>query len=309
VYALTNTVSSSLSASLGSNWAVTNTVYGVANTALPNISNPTLAGILTISAAGVPQIINSTNGNTYKVALRDSGTTVGFLGGSSSTPFIVANSAVNSLISVDNIGNFAVTGNISTIRNITAGNISVGNITSGNIAAGNIAASGTLSTSSRGIDKASMPAGSILQIQSNTLSSVFTTSSTSWTDLTGMSVSITPTSATSKILVQISLNFQGDASTQGYCRIDRNGTVIGVGDANGSRYRFTINQYVNQENEARAISMSFLDSPATTSALTYKLQLTNQGLGTVYVNRSTTWADDASSGTGISTITVFEIAQ
>jgi hypothetical protein len=275
-YSYANTVYSTLNASIGSNWTVTNTVYGVANTALPNTSSSTLAGTLTVSTSGVPQVINSTNSNTYKVALRDNGTTVGFFGGSSSTPFIVANSAVNSLFSVDNVGNFSTTG--------------------------------TIASSSRGITKASMPSGSILQIQSTTLSSVFTTSSTSWADLTGMSVSITPTSATSKILVQISLNFQGDSSTQGYCRIDRNGTVIGVGDAYGSRYRFTINQYVNQQNEARTISMTFLDSPATTSALTYKLQLTNQGLGTVYVNRSTAWADNSTSGTGISTITVYEIA-
>ena len=109
--------------------------------------------------------------------------------------------------------------------------------------------------------------------------------------------------------MQVSLNFQGDSSTQGYCQIDRNGTAIAIGDANGSRVRFTINQYVNQQNEARTISMTYLDSPATTSALTYKLQLRNQGLGTIYVNRSTTWAADATSGTGISTITVMEIAQ
>ena len=300
VYAFAN----SISASINSNWAVTNTVYGVANTALPNISSPTLAGTLTVSTAGVPQVINSTNGNTYKVALRDNGTTVGFLGGSSSTPFIVANSAVNSLFSVDNIGNFAVTGNISSV-----GSITTSGITTGNIAAGNVTASGTLSTSSRGITKESMPAGSILQVQSTSLTSTFTTSSTSWTDLTGMSVSITPTSATSKILIDVCLCFIGDAATQGYCRIDRNGTAIGIGDANGSRVRFSLNNYINQENEVRTSSLSFLDSPANTSPLTYKLQLQSQGTGTVYVNRSTTWADGQTSGTGISTITVYEIAQ
>ena len=103
-YSSANTISASLS----SNWAVTNTVYGVANTALPNISSPTLAGTLTVSTSGVPQVINSTNSNTYKIALRDNGTTVGFIGGSSSNPFIVANAAVNSLVSVSTIGNFGI---------------------------------------------------------------------------------------------------------------------------------------------------------------------------------------------------------
>jgi hypothetical protein len=115
-YALGNTIS----ASINSNWTVTNTVYGVANTALPNTSSSTLAGTLTVSTSGVPQVINSTNSNTYKVALRDNGTTVGFFGGSSSTPFIVANSAVNTLFSVDNVGNFAVTGTMNVSSGINA---------------------------------------------------------------------------------------------------------------------------------------------------------------------------------------------
>ena len=151
--------------------------------------------------------------------------------------------------------------------------------------------------------------GHIIQVQSTALTSTFTTAATTYTDLTGMSVNITPTSTTSKVLVQVSLNFQGDSSTQGYCQIDRNGTAIAIGDAAGARVRFTLNQYVNQSNEARALSMTFLDSPATISVLTYKLQLRSQGLGTIYVNRSTTWAADATSGAGISTITVMEIAQ
>jgi hypothetical protein len=173
---------------------------------------------------------------------------------------------------------------------------------------GNFTTTGTITSSSRGITKASMPSGSILQIQQTVLSSTFTTAATTYTDLTGMSVSITPTSATSKILVTVSLCFIGDASTQGYCRLMRGSTPIAVGDAAGSRIQFTLNNYVLQQNEVRTSSIMFLDSPATTSATTYKLQLRNQGGGTVYVNRSVTWAADATSGAGISTITVMEIA-
>lgn len=151
--------------------------------------------------------------------------------------------------------------------------------------------------------------GHVVQVQQAVLSSAFTTASTTWTDLTGMSVNITPTTITSKILVNVCLCFIGDGSTQGYCRIIRDSTSIGVGDANGSRVRFSLNNYVLQMNEVRTSSLLFLDSPSTTSTLTYKLQLQSQGTGTVYVNRSTTWVDSQQSGTGISTITVMEIAQ
>ena len=60
---------------------------------------------------------------------------------------------------------------------------------------------GTLATASRGISNASIPSGGILQIQSTTKTDTFSSSSTSFTDITGLSVNITPTSSTSKILV------------------------------------------------------------------------------------------------------------
>ena len=158
-----------------------------------------------------------------------------------------------------------------------------------------------------GVPASGMPTGSVIQTVSAVKTDTFTTSSTSWTDLTGLSVSITPTSSSNRILVNLSLCFQGDAATQGYAQLVRGSTAIAIGDANGSRVRFTLNQYVNQANEARTLSFMFLDSPATTSATTYKVQLQNQGTGTIYVNRATTWANDITSGTGISSITVMEI--
>lgn len=148
-----------------------------------------------------------------------------------------------------------------------------------------------------------------VQVVQTVKTDTFTTSSATWTDLTGLSASITPSSSSSKVLINISLCFQGDAATQGYAQLVRGSTAIAIGDANGSRVRFTLNQYVNQVNEARTLSFMFLDSPATTSSTTYKIQLQNQAnSGTIYVNRSTTWANDATSGTGISSITLMEIS-
>jgi hypothetical protein len=278
-YSYANTVYSTLNASIGSNWTVTNTVYGVANTALPNTSSSTLAGTLTVSTAGVPQVINSTNSNTYKVALRDNGTTVGFFGGSSSTPFIVANSAVNSLFSVDNVGNFSTTG--------------------------------TIASSSRGITKASMPAGCILQVQQTWWNGVATLAAGSFTDHPNLSVAITPTSATSNILVMVSAQITVYNLTL-QCRFTRNGTAIGTAAAAGSRILSTFGGLYpmgDGNHQTIPINFQYLDSPASTSALTYRLQLKMQSGTTAYLNRSSNDADNTDwAQRTTSTITVMEIA-
>ena len=275
-YSFANTVSASLS----SNWTVTNTVYGVANTALPNTSSSTLAGALTLSTTGVPQIINSTNSNAYKVVLRDNGTTVGYFGGSSSNPFIVANSSVATLFSVDSVGNFATTG--------------------------------TLTTSSRGIAKASMPSGCILQVQQTFWDGVATLAVSSFTDHPNLSVAITPTSATSKVLVMISMQAVVYNVTM-QARFTRNGTPIGIAAAASSRVLSTFGglQTIGDGNhQFTTWNYQYLDSPASTSALTYRIQLKMQGGATAYLNRSVNDADNTDwAQRTTSSITVMEIAQ
>jgi hypothetical protein len=82
--------------------------------------------------------------------------------------------------------------------------------------------------------------GSVLQVVSNTKTDTFSTSSTSFVDVTGLSVSITPTSATSKIFISFMFNGGVDTAAQGINMIlVRNSTAICVGDAAGSRGRFT----------------------------------------------------------------------
>jgi len=279
-YSYANAAFSSLSASINSNWTVTNTVYGVANTALPNTSSVTLAGALTLSTTGVPQIINSSDSNTYKVALRNNGTTVGFFGASSSNPFIVANSSVATLFSVDSVGNFATTG--------------------------------TLTTSSRGIAKASMPSGSILQVQQTWWDGVATLAVSSFTNHPNLSVSITPTSATSKVLVMISMQAVVYNVTM-QARFTRNDTPIGIAAAASSRVLSTFGglQTIGDGNhQFTPWNYQYLDSPASTSALTYRIQLKMQGGSTAYLNRSVNDADNTDwAQRTTSSITVMEIAQ
>ena len=152
--------------------------------------------------------------------------------------------------------------------------------------------------------------GGIVQVKSVTKTDGdFNTNSTSYTDITGLSVSITPTRSDSKILIFANIHGVGDSSTQAYFRFMRDSTAICVGTDVGSRVSATLgSMYYDQSNDVNHCSQTFLDSPSTTSSVTYKIQCRTQGAGTIYVNRSTTDANDATSGRFTSTITVMEVS-
>jgi hypothetical protein len=147
----------------------------------------------------------------------------------------------------------------------------------------------------------------VVQVKSTTKSDTFTTTSQTFTDITGLTVSITPTSASNKILVIAS--FTGSNSVgvvPGGIRLARGGTGIFIGDTAGSR---TLGQRVQPTNSDSTLTfgLSFLDSPATTSATTYSVQCINIGNGTFTVNRANTDTDSTSYFRSASSITVMEV--
>lgn len=150
--------------------------------------------------------------------------------------------------------------------------------------------------------------GKVLQTQHTVVTAAtFTTTSTSWTDLTGMSVAITPATTGSKILLTVNFSFDTSATTNfAAFKALRDSTDLSVGDAAGSRVQCALwgASYSNQATVNR--SMTWLDSPSTTSATTYKLQIQMDG-GTFYFNRTNTDTDNASFPRTISTITATEI--
>jgi hypothetical protein len=152
--------------------------------------------------------------------------------------------------------------------------------------------------------------GAVLQVVSTTKTDTFSTTSTTYTDITGLSVTITPTLASSKIFVQANVSFGRSAVTYSYLLLLRDSTAIARGDAAGSRDRATGALYPGGEglsSQLGAETVSFLDTPNTTSPLTYKLQ-TRVGAGTGFVNRSGSDSDTASFVRTVSTITLMEIA-
>jgi hypothetical protein len=152
--------------------------------------------------------------------------------------------------------------------------------------------------------------GKILQVVSTTKTDTFSMSSTTFADVTGLTATITPTSATSKILVMFSIGINADFNVQTYnLRLTRAGTPIGVGDAAGSRTQAFFPQMAGPtSNNVMSNHGSFLDSPATTSARTYAIQIKGESSGqAIYVNRSVNDPNAVNAARGISTITLMEV--
>ena len=159
--------------------------------------------------------------------------------------------------------------------------------------------------------------GKVLQVVTATKTDTFTLSSSdgTFTDVTGLSVSITPTSTSSKIFITTNVNISAN-NRYAALRIVRDSTAIGIGDADGSRTRVAVSSHrnssaTNDHHIMHNSSTSFLDSPNTTSATTYKIQIADTyaaGGYTVYINRGNTDADADYGHRGASTITVMEVS-
>lgn len=178
------------------------------------------------------------------------------------------------------------------------------------------AATGTIALTGAAVTRAQLPAGSILQVVSTTKTDTFSSSAASFTDITGLSVSITPTSSTSKILVLFNVYTSANQNAgSAPLRLVRNSTAIDIGDAASSRPQVSGIFYTGDVSTSVQASMGvvsnvFLDSPATTSSVTYKMQLlaTTSGL-TMYVNRTSADRDTSTyDPRTASSITVMEIA-
>ena len=159
------------------------------------------------------------------------------------------------------------------------------------------------------IGDAGLPAGSVLQVVQDVKLDTFTTSSTSFTDVTGLSVDITPSSTSSKVLVLVHCPItMGDAG--GGFTLVRDSTEIFRGNAGGSRQRFTATgMYGIDESQYSGGTGTavFLDSPSSTSSLTYKVQVKIRAT-TLYVGRTVYDTDNDNASRHPSSITVMEIA-
>lgn len=150
--------------------------------------------------------------------------------------------------------------------------------------------------------------GTVLQVVTTNKSDTFTTTSTSFVDVTGLSVSITPKSTTSTVFVMASLSLGASYGTNSiYARLLRGSTAIAVGDSAGSRRQVSVASEPNT-NSIETASIMYVDSPATTSSTTYKIQISTNGAGTAAINRSVDDSNADGRPRSFSSIAVMELA-
>jgi hypothetical protein len=151
--------------------------------------------------------------------------------------------------------------------------------------------------------------GKVLQVLQTLKLDTFTSNSTTAVDITGLSVTITPAAATSKILVLVTITGNGkNASNGSMFRLLRDSTDIVVPTSPGSRSSGFGAIYINDEAMQGATSVSCLDSPNTTAATTYKVQGFCVAVGNgFFVNRSPADTNNNGFVRSASSITVLEI--
>jgi len=157
------------------------------------------------------------------------------------------------------------------------------------------------------VPDANAPSGSVIQVVQAVKTDTQSTTSSSYIDITGISVSITPISASSRILILFDIKLGANNNEYSYTRLLRDATSI---YSNSTYDNTSVNYVTGGDAEGRYSTYQhggvYLDSPATTSAITYKVQFRcSRGIG-AYVNRSQNFDSEARGGA--SSIIVMEIA-
>tara|TARA_Y100000114_G_C11575578_1_gene238554 strand:- start:50 stop:619 length:570 start_codon:yes stop_codon:yes gene_type:complete len=182
------------------------------------------------------------------------------------------------------------------------GNGTITGISSGGLPAGCVT-SATLEATAR---------GKILQVQSVTLNDAVSASSagsTTFADIAGMSITITPAASTSKFLITCHLNYSvTHVGRNDFIRITKDGSALSaavgtIGTANGMSYART-----DATNETRIHSMMHLDTAGTTNAITYKLQWAGESSGGTTVTRYLNRRGNSTNHGSVSSFTIMEVA-
>ena len=156
-----------------------------------------------------------------------------------------------------------------------------------------------------------LAAGNVIQVVQSVKTDTSSTTSTSAVDISGLSASITPSSASNKILILVQIGSAGQSNFNSRVHFVLSGgntsTYIGDTSSSGNRVAMTICPRGSTDGQYAQIpgKITYLDSPSTTSATTYKVQFFVSG-NTGYINRPGT--EDANTGLTASSITVLEIA-
>lgn len=123
------------------------------------------------------------------------------------------------------------------------------------------------------VPDANAPSGSVIQVVNAVKSDLFSTTSSSYVDVTGYSASITPSSTSSKILILVNCALSGSSTSEATIAVYRGATLV----ANTNITRVASTDY--------SANIAYLDSPATTSSTTYQIK-TKANLSTSTINQN-----------------------
>jgi hypothetical protein len=151
--------------------------------------------------------------------------------------------------------------------------------------------------------------GSILQVVQTAKTDTFSGVANGTALLvTGLSASITPSSTSSKIWIIGHIMYGSTGTTYGGW-FRRNGVDIGLGDASGSKQRVSMGMALSSDtNQSNTFIYSYLDSPGTTSSVTYQFYAINDNGLSLLINRSVNDQDNTTGKRGISTVTLLEVS-
>lgn len=153
----------------------------------------------------------------------------------------------------------------------------------------------------------------ILQVRTTfkTNATSYASTNSSFGDLSGLSVSITPASASNKVLVIARISVSNATSNRVALGLKRGSTVITAANNQqtgiGSRTQGHSSAVIANGNSMSDLHVTYLDSPSTTSATTYQIMGSGEGNSTIYVNQSETNLDTSSVYLTTSFVSVFEI--
>jgi hypothetical protein len=166
------------------------------------------------------------------------------------------------------------------------------------------------------VPDANAPSGSVIQVVSTHYTGTVSSSTSTLVDVSGFSATITPGSSANSILVMVNTFFGFVDDAYPYVTLKRNGTTIGSGvNATGNRVNVFLSgpnlsgaNSTSEEYKYVPASKNFLDSPASTSALTYQIAFAQPWNNTGYLNRQHDVDNNPYIQSVGSTITLMEIA-
>ena len=163
--------------------------------------------------------------------------------------------------------------------------------------------------SSSAIAAGDLPTGAILQVVSATKTGTQGFATNSFSDVSGMSVSITPSSTSNKVLIICHLSCGAQSGYRFAARLVRGSSDILNGDSAGNRSRASVSHSGSGGNAVdETFCISHLDSPSTTSATTYKITVAAEQNGGLQINKGYLNTDNNTIYRVTSAITAIEVA-